>query len=367
LKQVVFNRACREGQSEEARSEDTALSPPGEMVDENLTEEDIDAVYTWVDGGDPLFTSEMRRFHRQCEPCNARDGFSDNRFRDSGELRFSLRSIEKFAPWVRKIHIVTNGQVPAWLNTGCERISLVTHKQIFSSPDLLPVFNSAAIELQLHRIPDLSRRFLYLNDDLFLCRPVYRRDFITSSFGQYFFFDEIPLHDDCHHGRVHDRAYGYTQMLAQRLRPMGAKRRLPSHCPQLYDKEILSRLEELFSDAFIETSSHRFRHPKDTTLRILYFIYILETSERHKGHRPRTLKWNSDEYMLLFLTSHLRSSARWLATAGLRRPRFLCLNDDVEVPGKGGMVSLACGLLLRWLFPLPSKYEKGRGRETVCR
>jgi hypothetical protein len=330
------------------------------MVNENFTGEDIDAVYTWVDGDDPLFVAEKRRFDRQCGPCNARDNSFDKRFRDSGELLFSLRSIEKFAPWVRRIHIVTNGQVPPWLNTGCERICLVTHKQIFSNPDLLPVFNSNAIELQLHRIPDLSRRFLYLNDDLFLCRPLDRRDFITGGFGQYFFFDDIPLHSECHYGRVHDRAYAYTQLVAQQLQPVGTGRRLPSHCPQLYDKNILCRLEELFSTAFFETSSHRFRHSKDLVLRILYSIYILETSERNRGHEPKNLQRNSDEYMFFGLTDHLWPSAKWLAAAGLRKPRFLCINDDIEGSGKGGIVSLGCRMLLKWLFPRPSKFENGR-------
>ena len=324
----------------------------------NISDEDIDVVYTWVDGNDPLFISERKRFAPQGEPSNARDNSSDNRFRDSGELLFSLRSIEKFAPWIRRIHIVTNGQVPAWLNTDCERISLVTHKHIFSNPDHLPVFNSNAIELQLHKIKGLSRRFLYMNDDIFLRRPVYRSDFTTGRSGQYFYFDNIPLHSDCNHGRVHDRAYAHTQMVARQLNKMGDKRRLPSHCPQLYDKEILYRLEDLFPDEFMETSSHRFRDPKDIVLRIIYYIYILETAERDKGHVAKTLKWNSNEYMFMMLTGHAWSSVRSLAAAGLRRPKFLCINDDIEASGTEGAVHLAFRLFLRRLFPWPSEFEK---------
>jgi len=333
-------------------------------ISEDPANEEIDAVYTWVDGADPLFIAEKKRFDMHCESDSAQDSSSDNRFRDSGELLFSLRSIEKFAPWVRKIHIVTNGQVPAWLNTTCRRISLVNHKQIFSNPDCLPVFNSNAIELQIHRIPGLSRRFLYLNDDIFLCRAIHRRDFIKSGSAQYFFFDNIPLHSDCLHGKVHDRAYAYTQLAARQLKPACSERRLPSHCPQLYDRQILSRLEELFSEAFIETTSHRFRHSKDIVLRVLYSIYILETSERDKGHGPKTLKWNSDEYMFLGLTTHLRSSFRWLATAGLRQPGFLCINDDMEASGKSRIMSLFCRMLLRCLYPKPSRFENGRQRST---
>jgi hypothetical protein len=328
------------------------------MVNENFPDEDIDIVYTWVDGSDPLFISERKRFAKQCEPGNASDAFLDNRFRDNGELLFSLRSIEKFAPWVRRIHIVTNGQVPVWLNTGCERISVVTHEQLFSNKDHLPVFNSWAIELQLHRIPGLTRRFLYLNDDFFLCRNISLSDFTTGRFGQYVFLDNIPLHSDCYQGSVHDRAYAHTQMVARQLGPMSAERHLPSHCAQLYDRDIIYRLEELFPDAFIETSSHRFRDPKDTALRILYYIYILETAERDKGHESKTLQWNSDEYMFLMLKNRVWPSVKSLAAVGLRRPRFLCINDDIDVAGKGGTVGLAYRLMLRWLFPWPSKFEK---------
>lgn len=329
-----------------------------------MSDEEIDIVYTWVDGGDPLFQSERKRFTGQCEPCNVRDAFSDNHFRDHGELTYSLRSIEKFAPWVRRIHIVTNGQIPAWLNTDCERISVVTHQQIFRNPDHLPVFNSNAIELQLHRVPGLSRRFLYLNDDIFLCRPIYRSDFSNDSCGQHFFFDDIPLHTDCRHGRVHDRAYAYTQMVARQLKPAEEQRWLPAHCPQLYDREILFRLEEIFHDAFLETSSHRFRDPKDIVLRILYSIYILETAERQGGHVPKMLKNNSDDYMFLMLSSDVLSSVRSLAAACRLQPRFLCINDDIEQSGKGGMTSFACRQLLKRLFSWETGFEK---RNSGCR
>jgi hypothetical protein len=253
---------------------------------------------------------------------------------------------------------VTNGQVPAWLDTDCKWISLVTHEQIFSDPNLLPVFNSNAIESQLHRIPGLSRRFLYMNDDIFLCRPIYRSDYIISNSGQYFFFDDIPLHSDCHHGKVHDRAYAHTQMVARQLQPDVTKRRLPAHCPQLYDKEILIHLEVLFPDAFFETASHRFRDPKDIVLRILYSIYILETSEQNNGHKPKMLINNSAEYMFLMMNRHMLPSVRSLAAACRRRPRFLCINDDIEEPGKSGMIYFACRQLLKRLLPWTAGFEK---------
>lgn len=90
------------------------------------------------------------------------------RFADHGELRWSLRSLDRYAPWINKVHIVTNGQVPTWLNVNHKRINIVTHQEIFPDTSVLPTYNSHAIELFLHRIPGLAEHFLAMNDDFFL-------------------------------------------------------------------------------------------------------------------------------------------------------------------------------------------------------
>ena len=77
------------------------------------------------------------------------------------QLKYSLRSIEQFAPWIQNIFIVTNGQIPEWLNLNNENIFLVTHDQIFKNKKHLPTFNSAAIEMHLHRIPKLRKMFIH--------------------------------------------------------------------------------------------------------------------------------------------------------------------------------------------------------------
>ena len=82
------------------------------------------------------------------------------------ELIYAIRSIVTFAPWIRHIFIVTNGQIPIWLNTEDHRISIVTHEDIFPSKDDLPTFNSMAIEVHLHRIPGL--RYLLKFEDVSL-------------------------------------------------------------------------------------------------------------------------------------------------------------------------------------------------------
>ena len=104
----------------------------------------IDLVYLWVNGNDPKWQEEKEYWQKKL---NIPTGDSTNncRFIDNQELKYSLRSVEMNAPWINKIFIITNGQVPDWLDTSHPKIKIVTHSQIMP-PDALPTFNSEAIE-----------------------------------------------------------------------------------------------------------------------------------------------------------------------------------------------------------------------------
>lgn len=104
---------------------------------------------------------------------------SANRYRDSEELRYSLRSLVKNAPWVRRIYIVTDNQIPYWLNLDNDRVSVISHEEIFLNKSHLPVFSSPAIEANIHRIPGLSKQFIYFNDDVFLGSKTHPEDFVS--------------------------------------------------------------------------------------------------------------------------------------------------------------------------------------------
>ncbi|XP_060574334.1 N-acetylglucosamine-1-phosphotransferase subunits alpha/beta-like, partial [Ruditapes philippinarum] len=105
------------------------------------------------------------------------------RFRDWGNLRYALRSVEKYADWINHVYIVTNGQVPNWLNTGYHKVSIVKHSDIFRNISHLPTFNAQAIETHIHRIPGLSKSFLYMNDDFFFAQTVELEDFYSKETG----------------------------------------------------------------------------------------------------------------------------------------------------------------------------------------
>lgn len=112
------------------------------------------------------------------------EDISASRFEDNEELRYSLRSVEKYAPWVRHIYIVTNGQIPSWLNMDNPRLTVVSHEEIFLNKSHLPTFSSPAIESHLHRIKGLSDKFVYLNDDVMFGKEVWPDDFYTEAGGQ---------------------------------------------------------------------------------------------------------------------------------------------------------------------------------------
>ncbi|HDG1683359.1 TPA: capsular biosynthesis protein, partial [Kluyvera ascorbata] len=89
------------------------------------------------------------------------------RFRDMGMFRYWFRSVEKYAPWVRKIHLVTCGQVPEWLNVDHDKINIVKHSDIMDEA-CLPTFSSRAIEVNIYKIKGLSEKFVFFNDDMML-------------------------------------------------------------------------------------------------------------------------------------------------------------------------------------------------------
>lgn len=139
--------------------------------------QDIDIVVTWVDMNDPEWKAEFNKFSGR-EDTEA-NGVVDARFRDYGFLKYWFRGVEKFAPWVRKIHFVTSGQKPDWLDASNPRLNLVSHKD-FIPEEFLPTYNSVVIERYMHRIPGLAEKFVYFNDDFYMLRPVPEERFFRN-------------------------------------------------------------------------------------------------------------------------------------------------------------------------------------------
>ena len=136
--------------------------------------EKIDFVIAWVDGSDPAWLEEKNKYS-----LNTKNDARDIRFRDFNLLKYWFRAVEKNAPWVNKIYFVTWGHLPKWLNTEHKKIRVINHKDYIPSK-YLPTFSSHTIELNFHRIKDLSEHFVYFNDDMYLLDRVKPEDFFVD-------------------------------------------------------------------------------------------------------------------------------------------------------------------------------------------
>lgn len=147
----------------------------------NRTDE-IDFVVTWVDGSDPVWQKEKAEYQNPGTSPGENLADADDReerYRDYGLLRYWFRGVEQFAPWVRKVHFITYGHLPEWLDTRNPKLHIVKHDD-FIPREYLPVFNSNAIEIFMHRIEGLSEHFVYFNDDMFPIRKLFPEDFFRN-------------------------------------------------------------------------------------------------------------------------------------------------------------------------------------------
>ncbi len=136
---------------------------------------DIDFVILWVDGNDSEWQKEKSRYQSN----KLTENNSVNRYRDWNLLPYWFRSVEQFAPFVRRIHFVTWGHLPSFLNTQNPKLHIVRHDE-FIPHKYLPTFSSHTIEMNIHRIPDLAEHFVYFNDDTFLLRSFQPTDFFRN-------------------------------------------------------------------------------------------------------------------------------------------------------------------------------------------
>jgi len=216
----------------------------------------VDVVYTWVNGSDPAHKKLLREYGKNW----------DGGYRDYGVIRYSVRSIAKYMPWVRNIVIITNGQVPNWVNVSSPRLRLVTHDQIFENPkEALPTFNSNAIEANIRNIPDLAPCILYLNDDMFLAAPVKRDTFFNSeghlklpmSSGFVAPMEEKMKKSIWHRLMAHsnDIFNSYYYPDSKKI----VKHPYPAHTCYFMRTDILQTIGTRWHKEFEETSKHKFR------------------------------------------------------------------------------------------------------------
>lgn len=311
----------------------------------------IDVVYTWVDGADPawLRRKQERLAHTHGTATHVR-GAADSRYTPHDELRYSLRSLEMFAPWVRHVYLVTDDQVPDWLDTSHPRVRVVSHRELFADSAALPTFNSQAIESQLHRIPGLSEHFLYFNDDFFIGRPVEPELFFASNGLARFFLSTVkiggmPVSD--RDSLVMAAAKNNRDLVSAQFGASVTARF--KHVPYPLRVSVLQDLEDRFASDLTRTATTPFRSMDDVAVpSSLHHYYAYLTGRA----MPGTL---ASAYVDLGEADVARRLSRLLDS---RAYDAFCINEGE----KTGAVPRQSAQLLGWFldeyFPLPSSFER---------
>ena len=320
----------------------------------------IDIVYTWVDQE----SSEFQALLAEHLPNGGgtTKAVSDARFHSHDELRYSLRSIEQFAPWCNHIYIVTNGQVPSWLRPS-ERISIVPHSAIID-PAYLPTFNSHVIESCLHRIPGLSEHYMYFNDDVLLLHPIKPTDAFTENGLAYGFITSNTVSNGPPQARETATEWGAKNARDLILREWGVyfDRRF-SHMYLSQIRSVADLCESRFADAYHAFRQNRFRNPADVLCTGFLHQYAGFLSGRYLFVHDKC--W----YVKVRDASAIGRYRKILAARTDPGARAVaCLNDYIPPYGEMPGYQEHLRAFLETYYPVPSSFEVESGaREPRAR
>lgn len=257
---------------------------------------DIDIVIPWVDGSDPEWQEAFKKY---VALETGRDNNTEIRYRDWDNMQYLFRGIEKFAPWVRKVHLITTGQKPKWLNMDAPKLNFVRHED-FIPKEFLPTFSVRPIELNLHRIEGLAEHFVYFNDDYFLLRPVQPERFFRNGLPcDMAVLDTLPMGGPRGHMLMNDvnvvnshfkknavlkanpmkwlnPAYGSQLLRTVALLPFSVFPGFRNqHMPQAFLKSTFQEVWDVEEPLLREVSSHRFRDITDVNQYMFRFWQLM--------------------------------------------------------------------------------------------
>lgn len=311
----------------------------------------IDVVYTWVDDSDPVWRmgkdAAQRRLAAGPGPLHEQ-ATNDARYTSRDELRYSLRSLHQYAPWVRNIFLVTAGQVPGWLDTEYPGLKVVDHREIFTDPKALPTFNSHAIESQLHHVPGLAEHFLYLNDDVFLGRPVRPDQFFHPNGLTKFFMSKalIPPGQTKPEDLPVDAAGKNSRgLIAQQFGTVISQKM--KHTPHALRRSVLAEIEEVYARAHWVTQHSRFRSSSDVPV----------ASSLHHYYAYNSARATVGELRYVYIDiGDSKAEQRMNRLLAKRDFDTFCINDTVVPEDREAQVRMVTRFLDSY-FPVPSPYE----------
>lgn len=335
---------------------------------------DIDCVILWVDGSDKKWKCKKNSYVKKPNT-NQIDADAD-RYRDWGLLRYLFRGIDKFAPWFRYVFLVTDEQVPHWLNRSNKKIKMVDHKD-FIPEKYLPTFNSHTIELNLHRIKELSEYFVYFNDDMFLIRKTDQRLFfrnnlpcdsaIMNAFAikktEKNFRFLMPINDieiiNAHFNKrevikkyrwkFYNYKYGMEILRTFCLTPWRHFTGFTiNHMPYSLCKSTFGKVWEAEPEILDRTCSHKFRNSSDVN------IWLMQYWQYAEGNFcPRALKNGA----LMSLSDSKEETLETCEIVKKQKYAMCCINDDLHSSEKFEEMKRLIIEAFEQTFPEKSIYE----------
>lgn len=310
----------------------------------------IDVVYLWVNGSDPEFIKDLRKYKNIRADTNGR-------YRETNTLFYSLRSIYEYAPYIKNYYIVTKSQTPSFINTkklkyGDYTLTIVDHKDIFKDLSALPVFNSNAIEFNIHRIKGLKKCFLYLNDDMMLGAPTspsyWAKDGKIIVGKSSWSAPKKPRESPDH---IWHQLMGNTNTKANIALKLdeNTSHNYPCHNCYFFDREVLENAEKLMEKDFLEVSKHKFRQRDDLEYALLHNIFALETNKGVPG-------FCENQYYLHFEENEGNDDE--IKKIPDLKANCFCINDSLGGDkSKADLEILKLSIALELKLPNPSPFE----------
>lgn len=329
---------------------------------------EVDFVVMWVDMNDPAWQADFAKYSGRID--NSRNELSEARFRDYGFMKYWFRGIERFAPWVRKVHFVTCGQKPDWLDQNNPKLNLVDHRDYIPA-EFLPCFNSGVLESYLHRIPGIAEHFVFFNDDFFITNhlsperffrgglPCDIATFRFNSGGSQWArmlknniaiinsqFDKRAVMRRWH-DKWFDSTYGGKARWNYILRwyPRFVTLRTP-HNAQPYLKSTYEKVWAAAAAELTEASTHRFRTDKDLTQELFRTWQICEGN-----FEPYNTYSDTRMFPLVVRARQAVEAVR------NQSYRLVCLNDNVHIRNYG-QVMQSLEEAFKHILPDKSSFEK---------
>ncbi|MFJ6085232.1 stealth family protein [Streptomyces sp. NPDC092369] len=308
----------------------------------------VDAVYTWVDGDDPVLAAK-RRAHQDLDGGGiAPRETGASRYTSHDELKYALRSLEMYADFVRHVYLVTDSQIPAWLNPEAAGLTVIDHRDILP-PDALPVFNSHAIESRLHHIPGLSEHYLYLNDDVFFNRPVRAETFFHGNGIARIPLSPLKLGVGAPHPlepAPNSAGKNAREVIRRFHGRQVTHKSLHTPHPQLLS--VMREMENSGIEELERTSYSRFRSTAD----------VAPASTLHHHWAIATGRAVPADYRFRYVELGTPDMQRRLTRlAEGDDVDFFCLNDVDTAPTARARAQAAIHALLEWKYPFPSRFE----------